>query len=320
MSPGDGVPTARTAAASLVVLADLDLGGAEPLVPGEVSTRRFEAGEVVVEAGAAGDAAYFVVSGEARARRGTTTLCTLGPGQCFGERAVLDHAPRAATVEACSTLVVLRVAAERFRRWSTQHPPLAGLLGTMQHAYQRPDGGLVTVHRGTHAGAPCVTSVRQLSGGRALVIARLIGEDELSVTLSGAPPGEVEVLEHAGDAGERTLRLQGGRAVGLHVEGRLDGGVEEVTGRMVSGRPLRDAERARFEWTGSTGVVRGGEALLCACVGLTVPQAESMVADGVDVAARCGAGSVCGACTPRLDALRAPRRRGWLAWLTGRGG
>ncbi len=290
---------------------------------GEVETRAYPAGAIIIEQGDTGDAAYFIYEGRVRVRRGERVLCQLGPGHCFGELAVLDGVPRAATVEAETEVQVMRVAAARFRRWFERHPPLAGLLGTMQQAYRRPDGGLVTLHRGTFEGVPCLSSVRRLPDGRRLVITRPTGRDVLVVSTPGAEAPD-ETLEYRGALGARTLALRGGRAVGFEARGTLEAGVAEVTGRIVSGRAVSDAERARFGWTGSTGVSRSGEALICACVGLTRTQAHAMIAEGGTpdgLRRRCGAGSVCGTCTPAIDALvepEPPPRRGVLGRLFGR--
>jgi serine/threonine-protein kinase len=70
-------------------------------------------GDLIIREGEAGDAAYIIVSGKCRAFRAIgdqqETLETMGPGDVFGEMALLLDAPRAASVEALepSTLLVL---------------------------------------------------------------------------------------------------------------------------------------------------------------------------------------------------------------------
>jgi serine/threonine-protein kinase len=70
-------------------------------------------GDLIIREGEAGDAAYIIVSGKCRAFRQLgaqeETLGTMGPGDVFGEMALLLDEPRYASVEALepSTLLVL---------------------------------------------------------------------------------------------------------------------------------------------------------------------------------------------------------------------
>jgi serine/threonine-protein kinase len=71
----------------------------------------FRAGERIIAEGDPGDSAYMIVSGKCRAVRavgdGQETLAVMGPGDVFGEMALLLEEPRAATVEAVDTVTVL---------------------------------------------------------------------------------------------------------------------------------------------------------------------------------------------------------------------
>lgn len=62
--------------------------------------RRVDAGTVLVREGAAGDAFYVIVSGQADVDRHGTVVATIGAGTFFGDLALLDMAPRNATVTA----------------------------------------------------------------------------------------------------------------------------------------------------------------------------------------------------------------------------
>jgi signal transduction histidine kinase len=71
--------------------------------------RHFETGEEIFLEGAPGDGVYFVKSGlvEISAGKGERHVFSrLGPGEIFGEMAVIEHRPRSATASAgCSTEV-----------------------------------------------------------------------------------------------------------------------------------------------------------------------------------------------------------------------
>jgi serine/threonine-protein kinase len=73
--------------------------------------RAHAAGDVIIREGEAGDAAYIIVSGKCRAFRQAEgreeTLTTMGPGDVFGEMALLLDEPRAASVQAEEPVTLL---------------------------------------------------------------------------------------------------------------------------------------------------------------------------------------------------------------------
>jgi MFS family permease len=72
------------------------------------------AGEAVFEQGDRGDRFYVIVTGTARVEGDGTTVTTLGPGDSFGEIALLRRVPRTATVRAVDELRLESLRGERF--------------------------------------------------------------------------------------------------------------------------------------------------------------------------------------------------------------
>lgn len=93
-------------------------------------------GEAVVREGEAGDCAYIVVEGRCRVLRErggeATVRRELGPGDVFGETALLAPGPRTATVVAATDTVLLRVTeAVLLREVSALKPWLATLVRSL---------------------------------------------------------------------------------------------------------------------------------------------------------------------------------------------
>jgi CRP-like cAMP-binding protein len=73
------------------------------------------AGTAIVEEGGPGDAFFFILAGEATVRRRGRRVTRLGAGRFFGELALLDQAPRDATVTAETQVTVGVLGARVFR-------------------------------------------------------------------------------------------------------------------------------------------------------------------------------------------------------------
>jgi hypothetical protein len=84
---------------------------------------------VVVRQGDVGDAMFFILEGELRARtmagERETILCTFGPGEIFGDMALFDHGPRSADVVANVDSTVVKLSTTQFARLTKEAPALA---------------------------------------------------------------------------------------------------------------------------------------------------------------------------------------------------
>ena len=83
------------------------------------------AGKTLVEEGKPGHEFFLILEGSASVARGGKKVATLGPGQYFGEMALLDRGPRSATVKADSDLTVLVLGQREFSGVLDEVPGLA---------------------------------------------------------------------------------------------------------------------------------------------------------------------------------------------------
>jgi CRP/FNR family transcriptional regulator, cyclic AMP receptor protein len=90
---------------------------------------RFRDGRVIVEAGLPGTTFFVLAEGRAKVYRSKIPtgrpLARLGPGDFFGEMALLDGGPRSATVVADGDVVALRLSRSAFRKIVTREPSLS---------------------------------------------------------------------------------------------------------------------------------------------------------------------------------------------------
>src|SRR5947209_8479660 len=87
-------------------------------------------GRVLVEEGKPGHEFFLIIDGKACVQRGKKRVATLGPGQYFGEMALLDRGPRSATVVADTDLDLLVLGQREFGAVIDAVPPLAHKLLT----------------------------------------------------------------------------------------------------------------------------------------------------------------------------------------------
>jgi CRP-like cAMP-binding protein len=92
--------------------------------------RRFAANQVVFREGDASDTCYLIRRGHVRAVRAhmdgrTITLAQFGPGDFFGELAMLDEERRSATIETLEETDALAILGTDMRRLLREHPDIS---------------------------------------------------------------------------------------------------------------------------------------------------------------------------------------------------
>jgi CRP/FNR family transcriptional regulator, cyclic AMP receptor protein len=119
----------------------------------ELQLRRFRRGETIFHQGDPGDALHVVRSGSVRVvlpsptARDDAILVTLGPGEFFGELAILDGQPHSATVVAGEPAETLVLRRDAFDRLLDREPLMArALLAALAGELRRLTGHVEALH------------------------------------------------------------------------------------------------------------------------------------------------------------------------------
>jgi CRP-like cAMP-binding protein len=88
-------------------------------------TRTYRAGDVIFNEGDDGAEFFVIRSGQVRVVLRNRTLQTLGPSEVFGEMALIDNAPRSASVVAETDCVLVPVSEKQFLFMTSEAPYFA---------------------------------------------------------------------------------------------------------------------------------------------------------------------------------------------------
>ncbi|WP_394840186.1 FAD-dependent oxidoreductase [Pendulispora rubella] len=92
--------------------------------PRRLNVHHYEPGEAIVRKGQLGREFYIILKGSVEVLAGSTLVARLGTGEVFGERALLEDKPRAATVCALGEVDLLVMSRSDFRAMVTSFPVL----------------------------------------------------------------------------------------------------------------------------------------------------------------------------------------------------
>ncbi len=102
--------------------------------------KTYAPGEWIFREGDTGQSVFFLIRGNVEVRLGERVLCTLGPGDVFGEMALFNEAPRSAGVVVTDAVQVLDFDKDSLYSHITLYPELAvRLLRLMTQRMQRMD-------------------------------------------------------------------------------------------------------------------------------------------------------------------------------------
>jgi CRP/FNR family cyclic AMP-dependent transcriptional regulator len=94
-------------------------------VAGNMAERTFPQGRIITTEGEGGVGFFVIEEGTATVQVGGESVRTLGPGDHFGEIALIDNGPRSATVVAETELRCRGMTAWEFRPLVQTHPEIA---------------------------------------------------------------------------------------------------------------------------------------------------------------------------------------------------
>jgi hypothetical protein len=121
---------------------------------GWFATHRFRAGELIVCEGELGESAYIITEGQCEVYRvedgEKCRLRELGPGEVFGETAVLTRKPRTATVAALTDVSVKIVTRTSLENELRQNPWLDAFVRSLAERFREVDAEVAS-HRRSRA-------------------------------------------------------------------------------------------------------------------------------------------------------------------------
>ncbi len=94
-------------------------------IAGVAKTRQFRPYTTIVRAGDRGEAFYVVLDGTVVVKPPGKRAVKLGAGDFFGELALLDGAPRTASVEAETDVTVMQISRTAFRKTLDAEPKIS---------------------------------------------------------------------------------------------------------------------------------------------------------------------------------------------------
>lgn len=190
-------------------------------------------GTEVTREGRVGRDMFFILSGHARVYRGGVAVNDLGPGDHFGELALLGEKPRSATVTAVDTLKLARMTREDWDRMAAERP--AAALTLLRRLVDRLGHQLVSMTENVglllrERSLPRRTTVQVTCGGRtshvavgttvsamlpteqdgALVVAALVDRKPVSMNTPLVADAVVEPLSTRSWEGREVVRRSAG--------------------------------------------------------------------------------------------------------------
>ena len=281
-------------------------------------TISFNVGDIIFREGDEPDAAWLIINGQVSVYHEANSndpIATLGPGQCFGERACLDKTKRNATVKALTHLVAIKISRDHFIQLYEISDELKSIISGLEFLYHLNQRGLALQYFSRKTGQISIERVYRLNNGERYLSSwtpshKVFRLDRLDVSKSSGNYIEAQWSEpvSANSYHKRMIGVLDKKIHNLSVIGEwpeLSNLIEAtIEGCIVEERDLRT-----FEKSGRLDIQlpEKDEEQVCFCLGITASAIRSHIRSGCDtfeeMREKTGCGSVCGGCEPQIQSM-----------------
>lgn len=273
--------------------------------------KTFPDNQVVFNEGDLADSLYLITSGSAEVYRKDgekqTLLAKLREGQCFGELALLQQKPRAATVIAQENLKALCIQGNKFIQLYEKHPEIREYLQTLQTVYSLSGRGFVTQHIGEFMGMQSITTIYHLVDGTNAIASHVIGKSIVNMTLSGVDTSKAEnlIFEDSNQWVKRELLISNNKIISITSEGFWSE-LGKVYQMILERIPIDDIELETFRKTGlispeKQAISNDPNQVICQCLQIKLGTFQNIIRQEkcstvTELTKFTGASTVCGSC------------------------
>lgn len=234
------------------------------------------------------------------------------PGGVVGELAVLDDAPRAATVKAGVETEAIFVPRDRLLEGDATEA--RAYFANLRRTYEIPDLGLVSQHLAEFEGSAALRTTYELAGDRQVVCHAVTdpGLHHIQVVRGGEVVESDQVWSWHGDGAGIDLGVDGR---GIPVEARLHGSFDDfrlLYRCVLADLPLPESTAATLIETGrleldKRRISRLDDDEICSCMSVTEVQinrvARTYKPNLEQLQDMLGCGTVCGSCIDEVEDL-----------------
>ena len=258
------------------------------------------------------DLVYALVSGTVRIRfldeeRQTTSVVSVTPGQIFGELSAVRGSARHGTAVAVGDVQTIAIPAQEIWQLHQSSPEFRNLCSSLQNIYDVPAVGQVMQYQGTFLDMPAHCLLIRKNEGADFISYKLIDSDVFAVSRTQVEA--TEVLRHeANDEDVREISLRDDELIGITSFGSWPDS-SDMAALVMTGPRIGEEDKQSFRAKGTLPAAlrrldMADPGVLCRCMRVRTASIDAIIASGLndlgEITVRTGAGSVCGACAPRI--------------------